>query len=134
MKEWHHLVRDDGSVCLYYTDNIMAGDMVVYDSLDKPSRDELLKETREQGLTMVTLCAMVLGDDAADVSDDALIRGVRHLITERAERQDAAHKFSLSHKWWKTDQEIEDLVVVDPEDWFYFDNAFGIEDGRSGGV
>lgn len=37
---------------------------------------ELANKTREQGVTLVTLCDMVLGADAADRSDTALIRKV----------------------------------------------------------
>ena len=33
-----------------------------------------------QGLTIATLCDIVLGENAGDRSDDALIRGVRRLI------------------------------------------------------
>jgi hypothetical protein len=36
-----------------------------------------------QGLTLVTLCYMVLGEDALDQSDDKLVRGVRELLCER---------------------------------------------------
>lgn len=37
-----------------------------------------MKET--DGLTLATLCDMVLGEDAADRSDEALIRAVRFLL------------------------------------------------------
>lgn len=37
-------------------------------------------ENRKRGLLLVTLCDMVLGEDADDRSDDALMRGVRRLL------------------------------------------------------
>ena len=35
---------------------------------------------RDHGLTMATLCDMVLGEDAQNRTDDALLRGVRRLL------------------------------------------------------
>lgn len=38
---------------------------------------------RSQGLTLATLCDMVLGENAADRSDSALIAGVRRLLNKK---------------------------------------------------
>lgn len=40
------------------------------------------KQNRERGMHLATLCDMVLGEDAKDRSDEALIRGVRKLINK----------------------------------------------------
>lgn len=42
----------------------------------------------EMGLTLATLCDMVLGEDAADRSDAALIAGVRELLNTAKEYED----------------------------------------------
>lgn len=42
-------------------------------------------ENRQRGLTLSTLCDMVLGEDAADRSDEALIRGVRRMLIALSE-------------------------------------------------
>ena len=41
-----------------------------------------IKVAAEQGLHLATLCDMVLGEDAPDRSDDALIRAVRELLNK----------------------------------------------------
>lgn len=41
-------------------------------------------ERRSQGLTLETLCDMVLGESAEDRSDEALVSGVRKLIQHKA--------------------------------------------------
>ena len=50
-----------------------------YPSLDWRD-DDTDDEIRYRGLVLATLCDMVLGEDAKDRSDDALIRGVRRLL------------------------------------------------------
>ena len=39
-----------------------------------------LYRIEDRGLVLSTICDMVLGEDATDRSDDALIRGVRRLL------------------------------------------------------
>ena len=51
--------------------------------------EDLKEENAKRGLTLATLCDMVLGEDATDRTDDALIRRVRFLLDEREKIADA---------------------------------------------
>ena len=42
---------------------------------------DLQEENARRGLTLATLCDMLLGEGAEDRSDDALIRRARELLT-----------------------------------------------------
>lgn len=44
------------------------------------SYQDWLNRNEQDGLTLATLCDMVLGEDAMDRSDEALIRAVRELL------------------------------------------------------
>ncbi len=46
--------------------------------------EQLRVKLADAGLTLITLCDMVLGEDAEDRSDDALIRAVGRLRTDNA--------------------------------------------------
>jgi len=47
--------------------------------------DELVLKVRAQGLTLATLCDLVLGEDATNRSDEALIRAVGELKRQHQE-------------------------------------------------
>ena len=60
--------------------------------MSKIISDELENELRreiyiQRGLTLATLCDMLLGENAADRSDDALIRRAREILTLADEAQ-----------------------------------------------
>lgn len=44
------------------------------------SYQDWLNRNEQDGLTLATLCDMVLGEDAMDRSDETLIRAVRELL------------------------------------------------------
>jgi len=53
--------------------------------------DELVLKVRAQGLTLATLCDLVLGEDATNRSDEALIRAVGELKRQHQEMKTAVN-------------------------------------------
>lgn len=54
--------------------------------------ERLEREKADQGLTLATLCDLILGEDAGDRSDTALVRGASVLVREQDE---LLHKMQL---------------------------------------
>lgn len=54
-------------------------------------------DRRSQGLTLATLCDMVLGENAEDRSDEALIRAVRELIEDSERLDDLVHMYRTTN-------------------------------------
>ena len=48
---------------------------------------QLERKVADQGLVLATLCDMVLGEDSADRSDEALIRKVREILNAKSRMQ-----------------------------------------------
>jgi hypothetical protein len=63
----------------------------------KRERDEL-----ERGLTLATLCDIVLGGDATDRSDNALVKGVGMLKRDNARLREALEHLEWVHRYWET--------------------------------
>jgi hypothetical protein len=54
-KEWHHLVREDGSVSLYYTLPNVGAHFVVFDTLDALTMKELNRANEELNAELTAL-------------------------------------------------------------------------------
>lgn len=66
-------------------------------------------ENRQRGLTLTTLCNMVLGENASDRSDEALINGVRQVLI-------LVDQLASSKKAWET--ELSKVMPSDYKDWW----------------
>lgn len=84
--KWRH--------CTLWGDGKMVDTREADEAIKKLERKLVVAEARaaQQGLTLATLCDMVLGEEAEDRSDDALVKGVG-LLLEEAEIDKTVHPF-----------------------------------------
>ena len=76
----------------------------------KEHESERAQSLLHHGVTLATLCDMVLGADAADRSDDALVRAVGEMKRERDAAQSKLAEYEGENKRWHSFETVQAIV------------------------